>query len=186
MSQKDTHKQKTFQVETLLPDVSDVVKGWMKTTVDDHSDEQDAKLQKFFDQKDVRNMKRIGLNSHKLNEEAMKRQKRQANSKINTDLKYAIINKHDSKKRKRRKGLLVDYGEKEDNEEDIQPVNAPEPVQNDNDDEEELGKSARFTKHAGKKRDIINRANDLLQHYTSNNVISKKKKKKSKKKQRTS
>jgi hypothetical protein len=188
MSQKDAHKQKTYHVEALVPDVSDIVKGWMgqdrlNLNEDDVKKDvkNDAQLQQFFDQVDVRK-RRGGLDSQKLKEEGAKRQKRQANSKINTDLKYAIINKHDAKKRKRKKGILVDYGEhpsdeeKEEQQEDKQVPN-PEPVTNDDDDDEELGKSAKFTKRAGKSRDIINRATNLIQSYTTNKSEKPSKKK---------
>jgi hypothetical protein len=181
MSQKDAHKQKTYHVEAMLPDVSDIVKGWMGKERSNANIEEDvkndAKLQQFFDQVDVRK-RRAGLDSHKLKEDGAKRQKRQANSKINTDLKYAIVAKHDAKKRKKRKGILVDYGEQPSDEEKDEQKEETTPAPDTNaDDDEELGKSAKFTKRAGKSRDIINRATNLIQSYTTNKSENPSKKK---------
>jgi hypothetical protein len=178
MSQKDTHKYQTYHVEALLPDVSDVVKSWMKTPMNENdrkvSEQNDTKLQQFFEQPDIRK-RRAGLDAHKLKKDGVKKQQRGANNKINTDLKYAIINKHDAKKRKKRKGILVDYGE---DDQDEQTESTDKPVEKKEDSDEEEGKSSMFTKGKGKSRNIINRANTLIQSYTTNTVEKPKKKRK--------
>ncbi|KAL0484425.1 hypothetical protein AKO1_005187, partial [Acrasis kona] len=199
MSQKDTHKQKTYVVEALMPDVSSIVKGWMGDTEFKENNADEESLKKFFEQSDPRK-RRAGVNAHQLAEAGVKNQLKHKNDKINSDLKYALLNKHDAKKRKKRKGMLIDYGEDEENQEESDSENKPdvaEPASKKRknntkvvpEDEEEEGKSAKFTKKLGNNRATAQKANNLIQHYTSNKpneqLVNKKKKKKSKKKQKT-
>ena len=89
--------------------------------------------------------KRAGLDASLLTESASKHQKENANDKINTDLRYNLIEKHSARKRNKRKGLLVDYGESDS--EDGDSGRSGQNMKNDVDSDEEresYSKSARF------------------------------------------
>ena len=89
--------------------------------------------------------KRAGLDASLLTESASKNQKENANDKINTDLRYNLIEKHSARKRNKRKGLLVDYGESDS--EDGDSGRSGQNMKNDVDSDEEresYSKSARF------------------------------------------
>jgi hypothetical protein len=58
--------------------------------------------------------KRAGLGSEKLSSYTASDQKKQANEKMNSELRYNLLQKHNAKKRNKRKGLLIDYGESDE------------------------------------------------------------------------
>jgi len=105
-------------------------------------------IDKFFTQNKQPQNKRMGLQAEKLSAETLKQQQKNKMDKVNGELKFMLLKKHDIRKRLKRKGQIISYGEEDDEEPEKQEVPkpaepAPEQKQTENTTTEEDNKKKR-------------------------------------------
>ncbi|KAG2385559.1 hypothetical protein C9374_003374 [Naegleria lovaniensis] len=114
--------------------------------------------------------RRMGLQADKLSTESLKQQQKNKMDKINNNLKFQILKKHDIRKRKKRKGEIVDYGE-EDEEETLQTNNSSSTNNSDGTNNSSLKRKNLDQKNS----DDIDAGETKLKHISKKKKLKKKK-----------
>ncbi|KAF0972754.1 hypothetical protein FDP41_009003 [Naegleria fowleri] len=114
--------------------------------------------------------RRMGLQADKLSTETLKQQQKNRIDKINSDLKFQILKKHDVRKRKKRKGEIIDYGEEE---EETQQTNASSSSTNNDITNQH---SSLKRKNVDQKNSEDDEGETKLKHITKKKKLKKKKK----------